>query len=45
MTVALILLIAALICGVLAVLGVSSRVDLTAVAFVLIAVSLLIEHV
>jgi hypothetical protein len=45
MTIALVLLIAALICGVLALLGVASRVDLTAVAVVLIAVYLLLGAV
>lgn len=41
-TIALILLIAALICGILALIGVASRVDLTATAVVLIAVYLLV---
>lgn len=45
MTVALILLIAALICGVLDLIGVSSRVPLTTVGLVLAVVALLIGHV
>lgn len=42
MTIALVLLVAALICGIIALIGIASRVDLTALAVVLIAVSLLL---
>lgn len=42
MTIALVLIIAALICGLLSLLGVSSRVDLNAVAVVLLSVALLL---
>lgn len=43
MTLALLMLIAALICGLLALAGVASRIDLTALAAVLVALSLLVE--
>jgi hypothetical protein len=45
MTVAFILLVAALICGVLDLLGVSSRVPLTTLGLVLTVVALLAERV
>lgn len=45
MTVALILLIAALICAVLDLFGVASRVPLTTLGLVLTVVALLIGHV
>lgn len=41
MSLAIILLVAALVCGILALIGVSSRIDLTATGLVLLCVYLL----
>ena len=45
MTIALILLVAALIFGILALVGVASRVDLTAAGLILVCIALLLDKV